>query len=947
MRISSLPEARLPLSQLRGSLPPAIPIPSHPRWGVRWLQRRFHRYQPGAILAFFGALVLIPLFLDLFVPPVRDWIDQQAKAHEVGVNLLEHILVAALVAAAAFYWVLGLKRQRALTRYRRLAQEKPWELVEWSRGQAPLVRRATCKLLADGIERSTEPAVAVVQGRAGTGRTSFLVGLVQDLAERNLIPIPVLVNRDGSFPLDLARETFRQSVDEVLSSDQQADEIWHRAKATRDVVVLVDGLDDEVVGTLWRDDGLAFRKTIKSLRDQRIAVVLATTQDLPLGDVTPLREDLDLFSLDEAVRYVTGALKATEERDDALAALARQRDPVDGFLIAPFYLDLVVRLERAGIRLHDLPEHRDRWRALILGRYLDAIRAGHVSPRGGVADPEAPDGRSRGVGAVAAAETLAERFATPRADLTVSLNHLKVSDRALRDAVDLNLLWHGIKRVGFAADDLGAYLVAESLADPGPLLTDVCRIAENPRPSQRRDRHVLAALIFLHLRRPRDEQSEIFGRLLDDLDERRWTRPAVVAGVVRIASACGLTEHSRRVAAAADRCIDSLDTSEEREVEPWHAAELLRLVRALADWPNSAAHRLLWRLATNRNIEVEWPAAKALAMAKDRPAETIREVIEERLKEAETSSTPAEMSRPADRLGNEIASLAWILPALRGADGVEAQLDRVSRLCLSKDMSPLRGEMSLAQGLKFAVLNGRSSDRNVAHIRALLAGNGGPRFWHARLTLIQALLAHAWDHLDDAHGFIEELTTLRSREPHPLVRNGIDLARRGLRDGERSSNGNLSLSRYMWVHERDAVRWVEQGKANVARLAADTVLLSNMTYRLRTIDPDRADSVAGLAALPRCIRKSAQRENITYGCECAHGLCANAEDPAVVATRARFSDSFCREQARLVAQLGSPPWTERTIAAYRSKRRLEEFWDCQASIAQSGRTPTRAGVDDS
>src|SRR5712691_5800437 len=177
--------------QLEGKLLPSGGLPSvvprgQPRAarGARWLLRRFYRYQPGAILALFALPVGFAMVLDLFVPPVRDWLDGVSKQHEVGFNLLEHVLVAATVVAAAYYWVLGLKRQRALKSYRTLACKTPDKLVEWSRGEPFFPRQAFSGRLADDIARSRKPAVAVVQGRTGAGRTSFLVELVRELAER-------------------------------------------------------------------------------------------------------------------------------------------------------------------------------------------------------------------------------------------------------------------------------------------------------------------------------------------------------------------------------------------------------------------------------------------------------------------------------------------------------------------------------------------------------------------------------------------------------------------------------------------------------------------------------------------------------------------------------------------------------------------------------------------
>ena len=306
---------------------------------------------------------------------------------------------------------------------------------------------------------------------------------------------------------------------------------------------------------------------------------------------------------------------------------------------------------------------------------------------------------------------------------------------------------------------------------------------------------------------------------------------------------------------------------------------------------------------------MDWPAAKALATAKGGPWEALRPIIEDCLRSAAASSPPR-MSQPEDALGNEIASLACVLPALRGAsDAAETQLAAVAQLCLDADMSPLRGEMALAQGLKLAILKGMTSDLNVADVRALLFGADRPplRYWHARLLLVQALLAHAWHHPDRADELDARFAALESTESHPLVARGIALARQGLRDIRTPSNGRYPLSRYMWMHERDAVRWVEQGKSEIVQLAADAILLNNMTYRLRKSAAPRADEVAALSELPRCMRTCMDVVSLAKGCRCSQGLCDAPGEPAVAATRAQFSESFCREQARLPHGRGRRP----------------------------------------
>jgi hypothetical protein len=951
------------------------------------LLRLYYRFQPGALFTIVLVFVLVLMGLD-FSGGVHKRLHELSTGHEVAFRLFEHLLVAALVAAAAYWWLEGHKRQQALKTYRRRARESPEELVEWSRGK-PVVRDAICQLLADGIRRSSETAVAIVQGRAGSGRTGFVVGLVRELAKRDLIPVPVVAKRDGSFALeDLARETFCRHIDQVLSSEQQADAIWHRAKATGDIVVVVDGLDDEVREALWRDG--RFSQAVQALRNRQIALVLATPGDLPrLEKIRPMREDLDIFNRDEAERYLQIALDQEGEAKHAAAveALRRHGEPVDGGLIAPFYLDLLVRMAKDEISLVGLFEDRDRWRAEVLSRYLGAI-AFHEEPRivpESSADPEAPDPRTRARDAKDAAEKVAEELAKGLAaglpELTVARNRLETRDRALFDAADLHLLWRGNERVGFVGDDLASYLVAARQHEISKLLDGVRVVAESKEPRKRRDRHVLVALIFWHLQHPSEAQ-RAFDQFLDTLLQEKWTRPAVVAAAIRTASACRqLTGCSEGVEKATRRCIDSLKPGAP-STPPWHASELPKVVRALSQWQDPAAHGLLWDVAMHQKIEVDWAAAKALA-SEDGAAASLREEIDKALDRVEDRYTHEELSDPHGDAGSKIGRLAWFLPAFRGDPEAEDQLREVKRLCLEQWMSPLRGEMSVAQGLKLAILKEKEVEANVADVQELLAP-GRIRFWHARLVLVQALLAHAWKQAEAGnrarakevetqlrrllgfrrHRFVRRgiegvhallariwkdrlpvrgmdawLRRLPRHERHPLVRRGIELALAGLR--ELDSKPKPHWSRYMWEHERDAVIWVEQGKDELAPLAADVVLLSNMTYRLREKKAWAKEVVAAAESerLPHCMLRSSDRGRIENACNCGSGLCAledapNGSVPAVVATRARFSENFCREQARLVEQKGRPQWTKRG-RALRSKRKLQSFWDGQAdSVAQ-------------
>jgi len=371
-----------------------------------------------------------------------------------------------------------------------------------------------------------------------------------------------------------------------------------------------------------------------------------------------------------------------------------------------------------------------------------------------------------------------------------------------------------------------------------------------------------------------------------------------------------------------------------------HPHELLGLVRALAAWPHEKAHCLLWKLATSQNLEIEWWAAKALALSDGEPAQTLKSEVRDVISAAKHDLQRKKINRPDDDVGQKMASLAWILPALRhDRDAVERRFSSLQDVCLAEDMSPLRGEMALAQGLKLAILSGRTVSENVELVRQLLVErNPRVRFWHARLVLVHALLAHAWERRDEACRIRCELDGVLFREDHPLVRKGLELAIGGLLDLERA-DGEAWIPRkykYMWSHERDAVKWVGLEKKALAQLAADVVLLSNMTYRLWEghDEAERAPEIAARLDLPPCIRKSSRRKEIDVECEhrCERGLCRAASEKAVLAGRAQFSASFCRDQARLVGQSGTPSWVR---LAYRRKQKLKEFWDDQANLVQA------------
>lgn len=957
--------------------------------GFRALERSFFLHRPASFLGITVLLVGLPIFFDL-IPTTSDWIGTFTTKHEVAVSLLEHLFVAFLVGAFAYYKVLGLKRQRALKGYRETILEDPRALVDWYPGEWPDLRDRASRQLGDEIIRSREPAVAVVKGRAGTGRTSFIVELAHYLAQRGLIPIPVRAPRDGSFDLEaLAKKTFKQNIDFVTSSYEQADAIWRFACHTRAIVVLVDGLDKEVLERLKPIGGRGATE-IRNLRKEKISVVLATTLDLEsefdvdkelgLGRAgAVLREDLDRFTHAEAEEYLQRAFKQTAAGEDhvraasgdaaadpvaagaerlrirgARAALDQLHDRADDSLVDPFYLDLIVRLQKNDISLENLPAQTDHWRAAILTRYLEAIEDGAVAPENGWKNPDRVE-RPRGPDAKRAAERVAEKLEL-ETDLTVERHELdEECGRALSDAADLNLLRDGDEYVSFTSDDLGAYLVAASMNDPTRLVDDARQAAEGNHHGLRHERFALTALTFWHLGHHGPERHDAFESFVEILEDLDCAPPRLAAGAIRIVSACeDLAYATDRVGAIARRSVDMLCSRDERSSQSFDVTGPVRLVRALARWRAPEAHRLLWRLATSRNLDVEWPAVKALATCKGDPGQTLQREIAGVLDAAEASG-PRELSVEGSALGNELASLAWMLPSLRrspgdSSDWLEVQWSRATRLCLAEDMSPLRGEMAVAQGLKLAIVSRRF--QNIGDVNRLL--DRPLRFWHARLVLVHALLAYACQQPIELGAFCERFKTLRARESHPLVKRGMELAMQGLVELGQLPDGDDPAARmydYMWRHEHDAVTWVEQSKWKVSRLAADVVLLSNMTYRLWRHEGVPEERIAAQMRLPSCIRDTSHRDSIIKsnggGCDCEFGLCARDEPPAVSGTWARFTPGFCHEQARLAALHGPPLWAKgRIVRKPHGSNRLEEYWQKQAKNIVQRRSEEISGAQD-
>ncbi len=902
---------------------------------LRKLQRLYSRNRPWLYLALPGLLVAVVAFLDI-VGWTHGEVERLASRHDVTVGMLDHLLVTALLAGFAYYLLFGRKMQAALRRYRKIPV---YDLVAWAEKRPAVVRGSRTKDFADEITRSFDPAVGIVHGRTGTGRTNFIVGLTKELADKKLVPVPVRAKRGEPFTFgEDAERIFEKRIDVKLGSKDQGEAIWRRVRRSRLTVVIVDGIDDDVAERFWEDDGAQLRQTVRDLVECRVAVVFATTRRLPLDGLVTIREDLDRFTLDEALKFLRRNKNIdAAKRDEAVAALEKLHDPVNDALVAPFYLELI-----EGLRgpLGVLPANRDLWRAAMLARYFAALGFGQVTPLRGHGVHRRAERERQGREALSAIDALACALDVENGALTADTGSLQgAGARQVKHAVDFGLLWCSGTRVGFAADDLAAYAIARAETSHARLIKAVRRVAKAEEESGRQDRYPVMALLFWASRHTGPPRDEMFEELVDLIAVGGWKRPAVVAAAIRIATICDIHSRDDQLRRDAERCIKHVETIHPEDSAAWRRDELTKLVRALADWRHIPAQFVLLRLASSTSTGLDWPAAKALAMASGHPDAALQRLIQKRLDRADAAEKTS-LARHDSRLGNQLAALAWVLPALR--DVYPDEFSHANRLCLAEVMSPLRGEVALAQGIKHAVLNGRCCEDNakdaayyIGHHRT----DGRPyiRSWHARILLVHALLAHHWrSEGTDPTALLGLLADVQKEEKHPLVWRAIERAREGVEARSRSAgtpelDSEVGRDSYMWTHEREAVSWVGRGRNDLAQLAADVVLLVNMGYELRERHPEEADRAATQTELPRCLRDASQRHRINEGgvCGCGQRLCGEPKDPAKD-WRAPFQESFCRQQVRLARKHGTPQWINGRRQA------LAEFWETQAAEMARG-----------
>ena len=261
-------------------------------------------------------------------------------------GVISNFATSVLLIALASFFLLG--RFFGLQRgYRARARTESRELVQTAGAILDEVvgRDELCKVvMADLHDRQSRPHVLI--GGVGTGKTAVLVRLMEFLADKRAVPVPVRL-RDATTELDfenLARERFLHEVNQRLLNSATGETIWRRLRQDRKIVVLADGLEEALIGTSAepeRDN--IIRAAIRRAHQQRLPLVIASRPHDPLRATEAAILALEPLSYEAALAYIGG--DGTGEDERRLAWIVETAEVVE----APLYLQITHDLHAKGL----------------------------------------------------------------------------------------------------------------------------------------------------------------------------------------------------------------------------------------------------------------------------------------------------------------------------------------------------------------------------------------------------------------------------------------------------------------------------------------------------------------------------------------------------------------------------------------------------------------------
>jgi hypothetical protein len=882
-----------------------------------WWPSKARRWRNGFLLV----VVLAVLIIGLSVLAISGRADTACSGRNIGCGVVVNFVITSLVGLGGYLYLISFRLRRTVGSYLRTARDRPRELLPTAVHGVHMDRIVGREELNDAIagelRASMRGGVQVMLGDAGSGKTTFLLGLASYLARRGAVP--VLVSLRGQVaPLQLralARERFISQIDIDLRSAGEADQFWRMLSSEGSIVVLADGLDEAALGSSTDERTEAILAALDEAASARLPVVVTSraegappTGRYPEAHLPPLTSQ-------QAEDYIVGRLaplrQPTDEDRERIGKVARLLD-VTG---TPFYLNVVAGLLEAG-RLGDL-EAGDRGllRLELLDAHSEAVADGTLA-KGVTLGVDQRVETLEGLARIAGAMTLRGRLEYP-----MSL---------LRDA---------------------EALVAGKL-DASPL--DLPEIVEDGR-----------RLGYLQVYRDENERQVRFGHTilqayftqrLFNTDEAIWR--SLLAGTAASTElmtalemwclhrgdpahahtvAVALLEQSvksrgdgglRLAVTAAEILGGELDAAttvvlEKRIVEAWERASQpgrLAAVPRIRALDLAWGYRFLFTRFFDPDWAVRWAVAEAIAQGGDLAYETLQQEITDAVVYAEQA--PARQWH--SDMGQNLAMFAILLPALgttavgQAHDDIRKLVERLVEAALPGNF-PAGGEAALAQGFKLDAMRFPDAPIDPQACRLLPT----VRFWYAKMMLVQAICRRAVGKPERHREALRLLRRVARDDGHPLVVLTARLCVDAISEGR--------WEPYIWDDESTVIlRSSGPLTPRATALVADVVLLLNLIEQAHIKD-DRRDKLQAEIHLPLCLSRSSDRGEFRLGCHhpCTFDACPY---PFQVSATARgiFSEGFCRQRAAL-AQHGRnrPPWQKM------SARTARRFWEDMADEARA------------
>jgi NACHT domain len=864
------------------------------------------------VLAFLSFVGIGLLLLLVFSPQAESFCDD----HGVGCGLVTGFISTALILLAGYFFLFTWTLRRARRAYVDRARERPEQFfVTPPRLRADMVgREPLTRAVASESAFARRGAPIVVVGEPGSGKTTFLLGLLRHLAHEGAVPVLVPL-RGASAPLDLralAQQEFYRRVDPVVRSEGDAQRIWRRLTAEGSIVVLADGLDEVAPGATRHERDYVIRAALVTARNDRLPVVVTSRPEAVPPGAPVSQFELGDLEEDEALAYLRDSVHLRSAGD---VELIRAIVAAGRITHTPFYLNIVSSLYRAGRLARDSETTRDALLVRLLDTWTEL-----VEDESFFADLELGQSRRRKIvgdlAAIAYAMTLDEvldsSLTRVRALFDDPANGIpsSSSDSAMvvEGAARLDLV-----RVFPAGEDTGirfnhaisqAYLTSLFLRDAPGRWKLLIERAVSPEMCE-------ALVMWSALHGDRAETRSVCEALVERAGGLRDDRALMlVVTAAEIASTVGL-EELPQLAGEAEAAAWEEATPRAK------VAAVRRLERRTCTW----AYTRLYEATRDRNYRVRWSATTAIVAGGAEAVATLRPTFRELLAFAEEH--PAAEWR--DATTHDVSVLGWILPALSGRVDDDELAEDVRRLVrVVRRGVPLGTEASAAQGFKLGAA-GTPTSALVQTARELADHCA---FWYARIVLLQAITVAALSgagERGDALAFMRRKAN--DHREHPFVRAAAALCARAIRSPR-------DRHRYIWEDESAVIR--RSGSLlhpDAAALAGDMVLLLNVTEQGADEEREqRKERTYGENHLPYCLSASRDRRELFDGCHetCRFELCPYPSTAERSLARGELSQAFCRRQvdaltglSRLQGVWRRPP-TRRWSRSGRTA--LARFW---------------------